>query len=380
MAGKHSQFGASSASRWRACPGSVRLLASAQADGQRSSYAEEGTAAHALAEAILLGEPLPPHSPEMLEAVQVYVDEVRGHMARLPGAELRVESMTYPLPDRPDVFGTADAIIVEPFGELIVIDYKHGAGVPVEVEGNDQGLQYALGALQAIGDDTQVSSVTIVIVQPRAPHADGPVRRWTVPAATVRAEEALIRSAIAAAETPGAPLIPGIKQCRFCPGKAGRSVVCPALTQLAVQTATDAFEADTPTVRLPDRNDPAQIARALQLQELVELWSKKVREIAHEAAQHGVDIPGWKLVKGSKHRKWRDPAEVKAALAAAKVSPELSHSSPELKSPAQLEKLMGPAWTAQYAVKPEGPPLLVPSSDKRPSIPPTAQTAFDEES
>jgi hypothetical protein len=75
----HSRIGASSMHRWATCPGSVRL--SKDMPNISSSYAEEGTRAHELAELILTGKDVPGDvDPEMLEAVMVYVDAIREHL------------------------------------------------------------------------------------------------------------------------------------------------------------------------------------------------------------------------------------------------------------------------------------------------------------
>src|SRR3546814_4893751 len=73
---------------------------------------------------------------------------------------------------------TGDAVLYRPStGELRVYDLKYGRGVPVEVERNSQELYYGLGATMA-EPGRLVNTVELVIVQPRAPHRDGPVRRW----------------------------------------------------------------------------------------------------------------------------------------------------------------------------------------------------------
>lgn len=57
------------------CPGA--LVLSEGMPQQSSKFAEEGTAAHSLAEAILTHKALDNPSPEMLQHVMVYVDYVR---------------------------------------------------------------------------------------------------------------------------------------------------------------------------------------------------------------------------------------------------------------------------------------------------------------
>lgn len=86
----HAILGASSASRWLACPGSVRLTK--DLPDQSSPYAALGSAAHDLCEKCLLdGSDAVSHmgeyisakgeefqvDAEMADAVQVYLDYVR---------------------------------------------------------------------------------------------------------------------------------------------------------------------------------------------------------------------------------------------------------------------------------------------------------------
>ena len=99
----HAKLSASGAHRWIACPGSVK--AEEGIPEQTSSFAEEGTLAHSVAEAILTGKTAPEF--DFLEPVQQYVDYVRlvSH-----GNELFVETCVDFSPWAPDGFGTADAI------------------------------------------------------------------------------------------------------------------------------------------------------------------------------------------------------------------------------------------------------------------------------
>lgn len=401
---KHAILGASSSYRWKACPGSVRLIGLLP-DALReesSPYAKEGNAAHNVAEwclrmqepaRTLRGQWAHPEGPignrkldadwwritdEMVEAVQLYLDTIWEHKSRLQGAQLLIESSVKPLAERDDMFGTADAILIEPFGKLEVFDFKYGRGHVVEVEFNDQALFYALGALELVGDDSSVSDVTIGIVQPRAYHEDGAVRLWTPDVAQVRAEADQLRSAARATEDPSAPLIPGEAQCRFCPA-AGR---CPALKQLALSVAADDFPDDldsTPTLMLPDPTDPEQLAKALRFAEMIEVWPREVRKMAYYAAQAGTEIPGYKLVRGVKRRVWKDEEQVLFDLKNLNTLPGDYLSTPELKSPKQLEAVMGKDWVAERAIKPEGELTLVPDTDKRQAALPALVADFPDD-
>lgn len=176
----HSHIGASSAYRWMACPGSVRLCAAVPK--RTTAYASEGSAAHALCERCLrdgsdpaehFGEVIAADGSEftvdekMVAAVTVYVDKVRGDLKKF-GGRLNIEksfdlSWLYP-----GMFGRNDSSI-EPdgvFGTLRVYDYKNGKK-PVFAEANSQCMYYALGAL---GEKNPycVDRVEVTIIQQNA--------------------------------------------------------------------------------------------------------------------------------------------------------------------------------------------------------------------
>lgn len=387
----HASLSASSAYRWINCPGSPREIVALPAELQQtdSVYAREGSAAHALAEmaqtaatdwlrslpgtgtfvsldgSITRGKADERYfevTQEMADAVQVYLDLIQNETARLAFPDVMVEKRVYPIPFRPDLYGTADCILLELYGELVVIDFKYGKGIAVEVNDNPQLLYYALGALNMVGDDSAVSLVTLTVVQPRADHPAGPVRSKSYPVEQLRDFERQLRLAVAATERPDAPLIPG-KHCRFCPAAAS----CPALRQLAVSTALAEFP-DGPTVRLPNPEDPDQMARALQLAEMIEQWPKAVKSMAFQSALRGNGPTGYKLVRGRANRKWKEGAEDAARG-------ELWDSV--LKSPAQVEKF-DKQFVADWSVKPEGALTLVPESDRRPAVETGAFAEFPE--
>jgi hypothetical protein len=372
---RHAELGASSAHRWMGCPGSVRLAASVEA--APSAYAEEGTAAHMLAErclsggvdaAALIGRELNGHvvDAEMADYVQVYLDAVRAELGR--GDLLLVEQhFSLERLDPPaEMFGTADAVIYKSaWRRLVVFDLKYGAGVPVEAARNPQARYYALGACLAL-DHLVVSEVEVVIVQPRAPHPAGPVRRESVPAFELLEWSADLLDAAERALDPDAALVPG-DWCRFCP-VAG---VCPALRERALTTAQIEF-GEAPLYSPPDPATltPDEVGRLLSAAELVELWIRALRAHAHAELEACRPVPGWKLVPKRATRRWRDEDTAPAQLQDLGLAEDELFVR-KLRSPAQVEKLLGSKRKREIAalvVAESGGATLAPEADPRSPI------------
>ena len=396
----HSTIGPSAASRWMNCPGSVALCATLPK--RTSTYADEGSAAHALGEKYLRDQILDlsvrkgmwlvqdgcewylekakPKSgvafevtQDMIDAVQVYVDHIDGIESEHKAYEKKL-TMDWL---HPGIFGTMDCGILD--GDMYhVIDYKHGAGVAVEVEDNPQMMIYALGALGKRAAKTTIKTVRLTIVQPRKPHPDGPVRYWDIDYADLYdwAENVLIPAA-KATELENAPFVPGEKQCRWC--EASRQSKCPALLG-AVQDVAG-MSLISPIVETPRLPDPASLtvadkARVLALAGLLETWIDNVRASALEEAQAGVQFPGLKLVHKITRRRWRDEAQVAAALQPA-LGDEIWDT--KLRSPSQIEKLLGKGGKealAPLTESPVGDLTLVPESDRRRAVDPLKSIAL----
>lgn len=396
----HSTIGPSAASRWMNCPGSVALCATLPK--RTSTYADEGSAAHALGEKYLRChildlsarkgmwlvqdgcewylEKAKPKSgvafevtQDMIDAVQVYVDHIDGIESEHKAYEKKL-TMDWL---HPGIFGTMDCGILD--GDMYhVIDYKHGAGVAVEVEDNPQLMIYALGALGKRATGSAIKTVRLTIVQPRKPHPDGPVRYWDIDYADLYdwAENVLIPAA-KATELENAPFVPGEKQCRWC--EASRQSKCPALLG-AVQDVAG-MSLISPIVETPRLPDPASLtvadkARVLALAGLLETWIDNVRASALEEAQAGVQFPGLKLVHKITRRRWRDEAQVAAALQPA-LGDEIWDT--KLRSPSQIEKLLGKGGKealAQLTESPIGDLTLAPESDRRRAVDPLKSIAL----
>lgn len=309
-------------SRWSECPGSIRLSAGITTE-QRSKYAEEGTKAHEIAAKLLTGQVVEPGVPEeMRDAVEVYVDYALTKWAAAgeDGSWMKVEERFDLGKLYPGLFGTTDcAIWNEGTKTLTVIDYKHGAGIPVSPEGNKQLLYYALGALY--NTDAKPQHVEIVVVQPRC-YGKSPVSEWKTTPETLLEFSADLIEAAKKTEDPDAPLNPG-DHCRFCPA----SPICPELSKRAIETARMDFAAIG-----DDR-----VAEALKFVPVLKRWIESVEEYAYTKLVSGKEVPGFKLVSKKAHRKWIDDALTAEWATKNNLS---GIYDTKLKSPAQLEKLI----------------------------------------
>lgn len=278
-----------------------------------------------------------------------------------------------------DLFGTSDAIVWQPGIErLSVIDLKYGAGVPVEVEDNPQLQYYALGALLA-NKQWKPREVEVVIVQPRCPHPDGPVRAQVLQVVDLLdfaadLVEAVKRTEEATASRMMQPMWEAEyltlgDHCRFCPAAA----ICPKQRSKAQELAKRAFAPGLPY-------DAKQLAETLEWLPVLEAWIKNTREFAYAEAEKGHDIPRHKLVEKRATRKWRELSAVDITRLEIAVGGEV-YDEPSLKSPAAIEKLLPKDQRKildDLCVKESSGHTLVHESDRREAIKVDAKSAFSE--
>jgi hypothetical protein len=174
---KHALLSPSAAHRWLNCPPSARLCEDI-AD-QTSTYAEEGSQAHELCEYKLkkfLGgkakDPRPNLSyfdQTMEDATDDYLnfctaefERLKAHGEPFMAVEQRVHYEEYV----PEGSGSADCVIIGD-GEMVVCDFKYGAGIAVSAEDNPQLRLYALGCLLAFDALYDIETVKMCIIQPR---------------------------------------------------------------------------------------------------------------------------------------------------------------------------------------------------------------------
>lgn len=367
----HSPLGASGASRWMKCPGSV-ALGHGVVDAE-SDHAALGTAAHALAAACLdqesdawefvgshyhAGVSYPPHwakaelppgsiqtDKDMADAVQVYLNAVRVEHPDRNQGNFWVERRFHCPTIHKYFYGTADTVFLDAPGRVLhVWDYKHGAGIIVEVENNAQTMYYAAGALEDLGLWGKVDKVVLHIVQPRGFHFDGPIREWSLSTSDLVEwlEDVLVPAmdrALVSRDTKSG------EHCRFCPAR-GRA--CPQLLadMDELETLMKEFEG-----RSAAQLTNEQVGRFLDLFDLAKIVHKAAEETAFARLQNGQRIPNRKLGSKRANRVWRDGVEKEIIDILGKDA----YTKPTLKSPAQIDELpLGKKVTARFAYKPVG--------------------------
>lgn len=359
----HSSIGASSMDRWSKCPGSVRL--SKDIPSRSSSYADEGTRAHALGEEWLRTGTEPACIDNgMRDAVTQYVDYITSKFHA--GYSTNYLEHGFDLSSiHPGCFGTADAVLWNPTTRhLEVVDYKHGAGIYVPVVNNPQLRYYGLGAL--IDLKLPAVTITLTIVQPRCEAADGGIRSETLDVIDLLDFVADLQQYAKATEDPDAPLVPG-EHCRFCP--AAQAHQCPELQAQTQAIAKTEFRSDL-------SYDAATLSKALDSREFVKAWLKTVDEFAYQVLEHGGSIPGYKLVAKRATRKWLSEDEAQLALHAYTSAIDI-YEPKCLKSPAQMEKLLPKEVVAALVESISSGHTVVEESDKRPSVKASAKDDFN---
>ena len=371
----HALLSASSAHRWLACPPSAVAAEGYKDEG--TEYTREGTLAHEVAEAIASGRTRPGEvetkggqvdteiTQEMIDHAQGYADYIQEHVTS-PAAVVLLEQRVDFSPWVPDGFGTCDCLILQ--GQtLTVIDYKYGVGVPVSAQDNPQMQLYALGALNDYGIAYEVDTVEMHIYQPRINN----ISVATISTADLLAWADKVVKPAAALAAKGKGEYKAGEHCRFCP-HAGR---CRALTKTCTEYVnTHGMRVSVPVLA------PHEVAEVLQMEPLVSLWLKRVKDQALSTMMSGGDVPGYKVVEGRGSRAWKDELQVADTLKAAGYSLE-DITETTLLSVAKMEKALGKKKVAELLdaliERKAGAPTVAPESDSRPVYDRLAETKED---
>lgn len=389
----HAFLSASSAHRWLNCTAAPSF--EAQFPNGTSSYAEEGTVAHAVCEIFAkrkfgvnidrnkLSRDLAKlkkneyYDDEMLTTAKTYVEYLTEKAMTFDNMPLVAQEIKVDFSDYvPNGFGTCDCVMIGG-GKLHITDYKHGKGVRVEAVGNPQMRLYALGALKhfsAVFGDT-IKSISMGICQPRISEYPSE-EEMTVD--ELRAWGDSIKP-LAIAAYNGTGTFNSGEWCKFCKGKAQCKARAEANSALA-----DFKDFVTPNKVAPEIAKLPQEARAalgvpnmLTDDEVGELlkkgaelvkWYTDLQEYALSAILDGKTIPGYKVVAGKSTRAFSDEDKAFEVLRANGFTDEqlMDHKPKTL---AGIEKAIGKKQFGELlsglVVKPIGKPTLVDESDSR---------------
>ena len=359
---QHSNIvGGSTAKRVINCPGSV-VMVQKMPPQPSNKYADEGTLLHNVIAEIVMSDRTPESFLGTKYEDQVLTQELIDNKLKValaaldeidPNKEMQIEAETrVGFGDLlPGVFGSTD--LIGRIGDrAVVLDWKFGDGVAVEVEENPQLMFYAAAAMRTEESKWAFDGATeieCIIVQPPA------VKRWVTTPKLIAEFEAQLVRAVKQAEQPGAMLRTG-DHCRWCTAKP----ICPQMTGAAERALKTTLNSLNPDL----------ISSYLAQADMLDDWIKELRNMAHVMIDNGVPVPGFKLVQKRATRQWTKEEDVVHWLDGKGLEPNEIYSK-ELLSPAQMEKLLKKRKLAlpdDLVVAVSSGTTLAPESDPRPAV------------
>ena len=330
---KHSRIAPSSAGVWVKCPGSVTMKEACPELPREVDHNVEGDAAHWLAaqwlhstEKLLRGATslwlegaknafVNTNAPNGFVITEEIADHINGYILDIISIlniadikePLHIEETVYAPRIHAESEGTADTwCFDQSTGTIYIWDFKYGYGI-VEVFGNWQLINYALGIIDLVADLDPNPLISMRIVQPRPYHKDGPVREWRTTAHKLRKYADQLRVAAIEALGPD-PTVTSGSHCQYCSARAS----CPAAHKAAMSAIDHTMQAGV------DKLPPDAMASELQvLRRTAEAIKYRLTGLEAEAMsqiKNGEAIPGWALDVGLGNAVWTRPAEEVFAL------------------------------------------------------------------
>ena len=386
----HALLSASSAKKWIHCPPSA-MLEDSIPDAE-SSYAKEGTLAHAICELKLQKlfmdknmtdrtyksrlkklQQDESYTPEMEGYTDEYADYVSNIAFSFPAVPfVAVEKKLDYSPWAPEGFGTGDCVII--YGkDLHIIDFKYGKGIPVKAEGNYQLALYALGACHEFGMLFPIEDVHLHVVQPRIPNNSS----WSTTLKELLSWGDLVVKPAAEKAFKGEG---EFRPADYCSGDTEnycRSGFCKAYGRCRATADKNmglmkkAWDSGQNQKRLPPLISWEEAGNLLKEAMDLKEWVQKLEDaVLHEIVSGG-EVPGWKIIEGRSCRQLSDADAAFAELVQAGYDEAILYDRKPIALGA-LEKTLSKEHRqdilSKYIVKPQGKPALAPEDDARPAM------------
>lgn len=377
---KHAKFGSpSTLARSEKCPGWVAYTKDMPAP-EPSEYALEGTYFHEVMEKCFslylkdkknkvakIVEKARKKYPEMPDLIMSTLIRVNHLWTRFEANHIKAKYFTeLKVKVDKDIYGTADLVFVgknkvSNLWNIVVIDYKNGAGTIVTADDNRQILAYIIGASRDVKEDIGV--VRGIIAQVKL--EDG----WTecnYTAAELATWEDNLKAIV---DKVKAVFKRGVQESDLHAG--AHCKYCPADGQCIAQKRDQLDDLAVTMVELPVE----EIVRKLTLDDQVKIFHKKsqiedfldaVAKNLTAAFMSGVTHPELKLIRPRGNRKWLEDEKLVASKLIDKGMKE--PFTAKLKGIGEVEKEIGKGKLDDITRVNETKLQLVHSSDERPEV------------
>lgn len=368
----HSEISGSNLERVSKCPGSVAMCRGIP-EAPSIPEAERGTLAHEMAESLLVSDGYMDNyilTEEEKSSVFIYIKYVKNtfeNMWTIGRGSRGIERPFCFTEKGVDFKGTIDCAFWDfdtKYAEII--DYKHGAGIPVEVVNNKQLLFYALGWIKDL--NCKPEKIRLTIVQPRREHPDGLIRHWDIDIVDLYDFEVWLNELIERIYVTGDTTLNPGDHCKFCPA-----------AQLNPETLRPYCAALDQKVSIVDHLETffeEKIVKYLDAIPHIESWIKKIRAYAFNTLKDGQKIDGFKLVEKKPRLQWKKENPISQLLDIWPVNLQ-DIQDHKLKNPHQIEKLLETPEQKQklreLCTYESSGYTLVSEHDKRPAITNIAQ-------
>jgi len=358
------------------CPGSLTLQERMPPQPDTEEQ-QEGHAAHHVAAEAVRGRLLPigekfmhggrewTVDADMYDGAVIYAKTCGP--SSLPGHQ--IEQAVHIRRVHPDCWGTPDhwRCTLDEGNQPILLeldDYKFGHRF-VEVFENLKMSAYAIGVLDELGISPGDDSLTVVlrIIQPRAYHADGPVREWRTTPFKLARLLAEMRNAVVSALGPNPQCNTGT-QCLDCRARAA----CVTLRN----TAANVVDFSSSAELQPLDNHAAAIELRI-IDEAADRLDARRTALAVQvetALRKSERVPLWQLKPGRANLAWLADVNVDEAAGMAQLFGVDIRKPPELLTPTQAKAALKRAGVDErvlddYAARPTAALKLAPDDGER---------------